>query len=118
MAASTNLDSPGPKSAPPGVDLSMKEIGLGSPPLRPFPLKRPPPTSPKSNSGTPVKKAKLNNVPRRKASRKLAFDEDKTSPVSGTIIRELAEGEEVPAIRKGNEKNGGFFCSFLTSKHS
>ena len=57
-----------------------------------------------NNNSTP-KKAKLNGnggLPRRKASRKLAFDEDKTSPVSGTIIRELAEGEEVPTpIHKG-----------------
>ena len=38
---------------------------------------------------------------KRKSSKKLNFDEDKTSPVSGTIIRELADGEEIPVIRKG-----------------
>jgi hypothetical protein len=38
---------------------------------------------------------------RRMASRRLPFDEDKTSPVSGTLIRELADGEEIPAIHKG-----------------
>ena len=105
-----------PAISPPGVDLSIKTIGLGSPPIRPFPVKRSATTSPKSSSGgsTP-KKAKLSSngqsLPRRKASRKLAFDEDKTSPVSGTIIRELAEGEEVPGIRKGKP----FFRS-LSSK--
>lgn len=81
----------------PGVDLTLKSVGLGSPPLKPFAIKRPSPESPKRTS---PKKTKL--APRRKAARKLAFDEDKTSPVSGTIIRELAEGEEVPAIRKGD----------------
>ena len=86
--------------AMPGVtDLTLKSIGLGSPPLKPFGIKRPSPESPKSSRGSPTKKTKIS--PRRKASRKLAFDEDKTSPVSGTIIRELAEGEEVPAIHKG-----------------
>ena len=75
-------------------------------------MKRPSsgPSSPKSNGGNTPKKAKLNGnngglTPRRKASRKLAFDEDKTSPVSGTIIRELAEGEEVPCVRKGTNIN-------------
>ena len=38
---------------------------------------------------------------KRRISRKLAFDEDKSSPVSGTIIRELAEGEEIPVIKTG-----------------
>ena len=82
----------------PGLDLTLKSVGLGSPPLKPFGVKRSSPESPKRAS---PKKTKM--APRRKASRKLAFDEDKTSPVSGTIIRELAEGEEVPAIRKGKQ---------------
>lgn len=102
MAASTHEHA-----KPVTVDLSLKTVGLGSPPLRPsLGLKRPS-TEPKANStatataGASPIKAKL-TLPRRKAARKLAFDEDKTSPVSGTIIRELAEGEEVPAIRKGD----------------
>lgn len=85
------------------TDLTLKSIGLGSPPLKPFGMNKrpsPPDDSPKSHRGSPTKKTKI-SPPRRKASRKLAFDEDKTSPVSGTIIRELAEGEEVPAIHKG-----------------
>ena len=80
------------------IDMSLKSVGLGSPPIRP--LKR----SLTPQSSSPSKKSKISpngGLPRKKASRKLAFDEDKTSPVSGTIIRELAEGEEVPAIRKG-----------------
>ena len=36
-------------------------------------------------------------------SRKLTFDEDKTSPVSGTLIRELADGEEIPMYKTGKE---------------
>ena len=85
------------------IDMSLKNVGLGSPPMRP--LKRT--LEPKSQSSSPSKKAKISpgGLPRKKASRKLAFDEDKTSPVSGTIIRELAEGEEVPAIRKGTQKS-------------
>ncbi|CAL4089781.1 unnamed protein product [Meganyctiphanes norvegica] len=56
--------------------------------------------SPGSSSVTPDKKPK--SMKRAKAVRKLNFDEDKTSPVSGTIIRELAEGEEPLAVRKGD----------------
>ncbi|XP_068619377.1 B-cell CLL/lymphoma 6 member B protein-like [Battus philenor] len=36
-----------------------------------------------------------------KAARRLMFDEDKTSPVSGTIIRDLAEDETL-VVRKGD----------------
>jgi len=100
--------SPSYETKESSMDLTLKTVGLGSPPLRPYPaggeLKRPSSTECSPPKATP-KKAKLNgngSLPRRKASRKLAFDEDKTSPVSGTIIRELAEGEEVPAIRKGD----------------
>ena len=99
MARAAAMAAPlSPMTSPTEVDMSLKNVGLGSPPIRP--LKRSP-TSPKSSQSTPSKKAKTSTLPRKKASRKLAFDEDKTSPVSGTIIRELAEGEEVPAIRKG-----------------
>ncbi|QQP50316.1 Nervous fingers 2 CG12809PAlike, partial [Caligus rogercresseyi] len=54
-----------------------------------------------SQAASPEKKTKLS---RKKTSRKLTFDEDKSSPVSGTIIRQRAEGEEVPAIHKGMYK--------------
>ncbi|XP_076038561.1 uncharacterized protein LOC143023822 [Oratosquilla oratoria] len=49
---------------------------------------------------TPEKKPK---TPKKtKAARRLNFDEEKSSPVSGTIIRELAEGEEPLVVRKGD----------------
>ncbi|KAL0869193.1 hypothetical protein ABMA27_007473 [Loxostege sticticalis] len=51
------------------------------------PKKSPKPTT------QPVKKSK--------AVRRLMFDEDKTSPVSGTIIRDLAEDETL-VVRKGD----------------
>ena len=49
---------------------------------------------------------------KRRISRKLAFDEDKTSPVSGTIIRELAEGEEIPVIKTGENMPKTFEVTF------
>ena len=80
--------------------------------------KRPSPSSPCSSTqdspstplpspaaaSTPSKKAKMSNQSpgKRKASRKLQYDDFKTSPVSGTIIVERADGEEIPAITKGN----------------
>ena len=66
-------------------------------------------SSPGSFSSSPdfSKKASgavaLSTSSKRRISRKLAFDEDKSSPVSGTIIRELAEGEEIPVIKTGRE---------------
>jgi hypothetical protein len=88
-----------------GMDLSLKTVGLGSPTLKPmFSSKRPSPVGEQQqHPPSGGKKAKLTSTPRRKAARKLAFDDDKTSPVSGTLIRELAEGEEIPAIRKGKK---------------
>ena len=66
-------------------------------------------SSPGSFSSSPdfSKKASgavaLSTSSKRRISRKLAFDEDKSSPVSGTIIRELAEGEEIPVIKTGGK---------------
>ncbi|XP_026278073.1 insulinoma-associated protein 1a-like [Frankliniella occidentalis] len=63
------------------------------------PSKRGPPSSAsKSSGGTPAKKTK--------AVRKLTFDEDKSSPVSGTIIRDIDEvvqehGDSL-VVRKGD----------------
>ncbi len=108
-------------------NLTLKNIGLGSPPIGLPGMKRSAASgsddSPKMSPGnisaststsasdsgpSPAKKAKGSSSgsgsQRRKVARKLAFDEDKTSPVSGTIIRELADGEEVPAIRKGRSE--------------
>ncbi|XP_027222868.2 insulinoma-associated protein 1 [Penaeus vannamei] len=72
---------------------SKSPAGLGGVPT---PHKRKSPTA----SGTPEKKMKTSK--KTKAARRLNFDEDKTSPVSGTIIRELAEGEEPLVVRKGD----------------
>lgn len=41
------------------------------------------------------------NAARKRVSRRLTFDEDKSSPVSGTLIRELADGEEIPMYQTG-----------------
>ena len=64
-----------------------------------------PRTSSDESAGSSVKKIRSTGsaVPgRRKVARRLLpFDEDKSSPVSGTLIRELADGEEIPAIHKG-----------------
>ncbi|KAG6452443.1 hypothetical protein O3G_MSEX007633 [Manduca sexta] len=51
----------------------------------------------------PKKSPKVTQIPlkKSKAVRRLMFDEDKTSPVSGTIIRDLAEDETL-VVRKGD----------------
>ncbi|KAA0202100.1 hypothetical protein HAZT_HAZT003106 [Hyalella azteca] len=62
----------------------------------------PPPVSgdTRAASFSPDKKSK--SPKKTKASRRLNFDEDKSSPVSGTIIRELGEGEAPLVVRKGD----------------
>ena len=52
------------------------------------------------NNQSPDKKSK--SPKKNKATRRLNFDEDKSSPVSGTIIRELVDGEEPLVVRKGD----------------
>lgn len=52
----------------------------------------------------PLKKPKLvaaNPLKKNKVTRKLNFDEDNSSPVSGTIIRELGPNENL-VVRKGD----------------
>lgn len=73
-----------------------------------------PRTSGDESCGSSSKKVRINGSSgnRRKVARKVPFDEDKTSPVSGTLIRELADGEEIPAIHKGQKD---FFISFFLS---
>ena len=39
---------------------------------------------------------------KRKVAKKLNFDEEKSSPVSGTLIRVLEEGEKIPPVHKGD----------------
>ena len=48
-----------------------------------------------------VPEKKLKTAGKRKSSKKLNFDEEKSSPVSGTLIRVLEEGESIPAVHKG-----------------
>ena len=38
---------------------------------------------------------------KRKMSKKINFNDETTSPVSGTVIRQLGEGESLPEVRKG-----------------
>ncbi|XP_045618067.1 insulinoma-associated protein 1-like [Procambarus clarkii] len=122
---SSPLRSPIPFTSPLGrspydltpVPLQSPQEGLnlitrapGSPRLI-TPIKVPP-KSPGSSATTPQKRKspstsgtsekKLKTSKKSKAARRLNFDEDKTSPVSGTIIRELAEGEEPLVVRKGD----------------
>ena len=41
---------------------------------------------------------------KRKLSKKDDFDDETRSPVSGTVIKKLAEGEPVPEIKKGEKR--------------
>ncbi|XP_053627788.1 uncharacterized protein [Cherax quadricarinatus] len=95
----------------PQEGLNLSTCSQGSPRLV-TPIKIPPKSpctgvstpqkrkSPSTSPGTSEKKLKTSK--KNKAARRLNFDEDKTSPVSGTIIRELAEGEEPLVVRKGD----------------
>ncbi|XP_063875431.1 insulinoma-associated protein 2-like [Scylla paramamosain] len=125
---SSPLRSPIPFTSPLGrspYDLSHSAVSLQSPqeglnlttrppgsPRLITPIKVPP-KSPIGGAVTPQKRKspntsitpsekKLKTSKKTKAARRLNFDEDKTSPVSGTIIRELAEGEEPLVVRKGD----------------
>jgi hypothetical protein len=86
-------------STPPPLDLSIKSATPITPPSTPSPASpiRRRPTAPQS----PTPRTKT--VPKKnKAVRRLTFDEDKTSPVSGTIIRELEADEPPLVVRKGD----------------
>lgn len=73
-----------------------------TPPCTPSPNKRPvSPKSPQSPPEQPAKKPKTAHTKKHKATRKLIFDEDNSSPVSGTIIRELRPDETL-VVRKGD----------------
>jgi transposase-like protein len=82
-------------STPPPLDLSLKSATPITPPATPSPASplRRRPAAPQS----PAPSTRKN-----KAVRRLAFDEDKTSPVSGTIIRELGAHEPPLVVRKGD----------------
>lgn len=84
------------------LDLSLKTQAPITPPCTPSPgnkTKTPPTVEPE----VPQKKIKPSPSPAKKtkAIRKLNFDEDKSSPVSGTIIRELGPDETL-VVRKGD----------------
>lgn len=89
------------------LDLSLKSQAPITPPCTPSPgHKRSAPTPSATHSSAPenpAKKSKPSSTPtkRTKVVRKLNFDEDKSSPVSGTIIRELGPDETL-VVRKGD----------------
>lgn len=82
------------------LDLSLKSNqGPITPPCTPSPNQKRTLTP---ESEAPSKKVKNASTPKRtKVIRKLNFDEDKSSPVSGTIIRELGPDETL-VVRKGD----------------
>lgn len=85
------------------LDLSLKGSQAPiTPPCTPSPNQKRTVILP-TEAETPPKKPKTTPTPtkRTKAIRKLNFDEDKSSPVSGTIIRELGPDETL-VVRKGD----------------
>lgn len=91
--SSPSRPSPGGSSVTSSVSRSSP---LGSPAVMPppaNPISIPVnPSSPKKRNADSEVKQKTPKKP--KAARKIAFDEDKTSPVSGTIIKDLSDDEE------------------------
>lgn len=90
-------------STPPPLDLSFKPSAPITPPATPSP------SSPTQNHKkqetppkTPVSAFKKTTPRKHKVMRKLNFDEEKSSPVSGTIIRELRDDEPPLVVRKGD----------------
>ncbi|XP_031328412.1 insulinoma-associated protein 1a-like [Photinus pyralis] len=88
------------------LDLSIKNQTPITPPCTPSPgNKRQTAITPLIVPELPSKKNKSpiiqHNSKKTKVTRKLNFDEDTSSPVSGTIIRELDPGETL-VIRKGD----------------
>ncbi|KAK9886683.1 hypothetical protein WA026_017603 [Henosepilachna vigintioctopunctata] len=82
------------------LDLSLKSQAPITPPCTPSPgfkFHSPTPEVPSKR-----KAIQLSTTPKKtKVTRKLNFDEDNSSPVSGTIIRELGPDENL-VIRKGD----------------
>lgn len=86
------------------LDLSLKTQAPITPPCTPSPGSKRITATTLTVPELPSKKGKPptpNNPKKAKATRKLNFDEDTSSPVSGTIIRELDPGETL-VIRKGD----------------
>lgn len=82
------------------LDLSVK-TGPITPPCTPSPNRRKAPSSVPTNFTYFSKSSKFKKLGTSKAVRKLNFDEDKSSPVSGTVIRELGPDENL-VVRKGD----------------
>ena len=101
----TNFSEPLELTSEVALDLSFKPSTPITPPSTPSPSS-PTQTRKKEQESSPVttpteKKTKIVHR-RHKAVRKLNFDEEKTSPVSGTIIRELRDDEPPLVVRKGD----------------
>lgn len=86
------------------LDLSVKSQAPITPPCTPSPGSKRQAATPPTVPDQPPKKQKPptpNATKKTKATRKLNFDEDNSSPVSGTIIRELGPDETL-VVRKGD----------------
>lgn len=84
------------------LDLSLKTQAPITPPCTPSPVNKRAASSPVA--APELKKSKIStptSTKKNKATRKLNFDEDNSSPVSGTIIRELGPDETL-VVRKGD----------------
>lgn len=94
---------------PPPLDLSLKSATPITPPSTPSPSTPPrkrtlseESQNPPPKSAPPVTTCCKVPLKKNKAVRKLDFDEDNTSPVSGTIIRRLGDDEPPLVVRKGD----------------
>lgn len=87
------------------LDLSLKNQPPITPPCTPSPGSKRHAVSPAKAPDVPSKKKTPTSSPasarKSKITRKLNFDEDNSSPVSGTIIRELRPDETL-VVRKGD----------------
>ncbi|XP_019874874.1 insulinoma-associated protein 1a [Aethina tumida] len=83
------------------LDLSIKNQAPITPPCTPSPVHKKA-RSPSPELPSKKKAPSVSTTPKKiKATRKLNFDEDNSSPVSGTIIRELGPNENL-VVRKGD----------------
>lgn len=82
------------------LDLSIKSSTPITPPSTPSPCL----SSRKSKEESPIaaKLQRKTKAKKQKANRKLNFDEDKSSPVSGTIIRDRSELSDHMVVQKGD----------------
>ena len=110
--------SPVSQDIPPGIDMSVKTPMNVLPNInKPFPI---PPLQQNFPDISPQKrlfeeadgigscypsekKSKMcGSGPRRKSGKKSSINDETSSPVSGTVIRQLGVGEALPEIRKGD----------------